>query len=245
MMFSNHRVQQKTTHPLMVELVGVAGTGKTTLLRALSQRDDKIRVETDLEFRNRGHIPIFARYLPFLLAITLRGSRSSRLLNLDEMKALVYLKTWPDALRAEALRGSKAILLNHGPIFKLATLHAFGPESLKQQGLQRWWQRVFEQWARTLDIIVWLNAPDSVLVERINGRDQRHAVKGKPEREATQFLHRYQASYEQMVAQLTDNGGPKVLRFDTSRASVEQIVNEVLLAFHSKPGGTSTIELSA
>jgi len=36
---SNNRIQQKS--PLIVELVGLAGAGKTTLARALSQRDEK------------------------------------------------------------------------------------------------------------------------------------------------------------------------------------------------------------
>jgi shikimate kinase len=232
-------VKQQTnlSRPLIGELVGLAGAGKTTLLRALSQRDEKIRVISDLEIRDRSHIPIFVRYAPYLSSLFLerwRG-RSLRGFNWDEMKAMVYLREWPHIIRQQAVLGGTAVLLNHGPIFKLATLDAFGPETLKTEAFQPWWHEMFTRWASTLDMIIWLHAPDETLVERINGRDQRHAVKGKSEREATQFLRCYQTSYKQMLAKLAADGGPLVLQFDTSQASVEQIVEEVLVACRSHP----------
>jgi thymidylate kinase len=150
---------------------------------------------------------------------------------------MIYLETWPTILRSDAMQSGTTILLNHGPIFKLATLRAFGPELLNSQGFEQWWQRVFEQWAITLDMVVWLNAPDKILVERINRRSQRHAVKGKPELEAHKFLTRYQKSYEQVVAKLTACGGPTLIRFDTSQAPVEQIVEEVLHTCNLKHAG--------
>ena len=65
-------------------------------------------------------------------------------------------------------------------------------------------------------------------MERINMRNQRHAVKGKSEREGYEFLALYRTSYEQILAKMTDYGGPPPLQFDTSQASIEQIVDEVL-----------------
>jgi hypothetical protein len=62
-------VKQQTNPPLICELVGLAGAGKTTLLRALSQRDEKIRVISDLEIRDRSYIPIFAGYAPYLWSL--------------------------------------------------------------------------------------------------------------------------------------------------------------------------------
>jgi hypothetical protein len=86
-------------------------------------------------------------------------------------------------------------------------------------------------------MIIWLNAPDTTLVERINARNQRHTVKGKSAQEATDYLIRYRTSYEQMLANLTTHGGPTLLQFDTSRASVDQIVDEVLLTCYLKRRG--------
>jgi len=199
----------------------------------LSQHDEKIRIAADLELRKMAHIPIFVGHAPSLLPALLRGCRSTRGFTWDELKAMVYLKGWPRVLRQQALHSGTAILLDHGPVFKLATLNAFGSERLKGQGFEQWWNSMFQQWACTLDMVVWLDAADTNLLERINTRSQRHAVKGKPEPEASQFLARYRMSYEQILAQLTAYGRPTLLQFDTSQASIEQIVNEVYARIYS------------
>lgn len=227
-MLTNNAIEQKS--PLIVELVGLAGAGKTTLSRWLCQRDESIRLAADLALHRKEHRPIFASQLPSLLMLLLRCRRSGRGFTWDEIKAMAYLQAWPQVLRREARQCGTAILLDHGPIFKLATLHAFGPERLKSQGVAPWWQSRFEQWALTLDVVIWLKAPDKVLLERINGRHQRHVVKGKSEQEAVNFLHRYQASYEQIVTQLIACSRPMLLHFDTNQASIEQIGDKVLTA---------------
>ena len=226
----------KQNSPLIVELVGPAGAGKTTLSRALSQRDDRILVGVGLQLRKGQHIPIFVGHVPLLLPTLLRRYRSSRRFTWDEIKAMVYLRAWPGVLRQQASNNTAVILLDHGPIFKLATLFAFGPDKLRSQGFEKWWNRMFKQWAQTLDIAIWLDAPDSTLVGRINSRTQGHAVKGKPQEEAYQFLARYRISYEQIFAKLAAYGGPKLLQFDTDQASIEQIADEVLTTCSLKGG---------
>ncbi len=151
---------------------------------------------------------------------------------------MVYLKGWPRVLRQQAMQSGAAILLDHGPVFKLATLNAFGPERLKSQGFEQWWRSMFEQWAFTLDVVIWLKAPDKILVERINARNQRHAVKGKPEEEAYKFLMRYQTSYEQVMANLTAYGKPTLLQYDTHLVSIERIIDEVLAACNLNRAGS-------
>lgn len=228
----NTRIGQKPL--LIVELVGPAGAGKTTLARVLSERDEKILIGAEIELKKMGHIPIFVSNAPLLLPVFLRRCRHSRWFAWDEIKAMVYLKAWPRVLRQQATQSGTTILLDHGPVFKLATLHAFGPDKLGCQDFEKWWTRMFKQWAHTLDMVIWLDAPDTILKERINTRDQRHAVKRKSELIAYKFLARYRTSYEYILAKLTACGGPTLLRFDTSQASIEQIVDEVLIACNLK-----------
>lgn len=225
---SHYAIEHKPA--LIVELVGPAGAGKTTLARVLSQRDEKIRVAADLELRRGEHISIFVGHAPFLLPLFLRRSRSSRWFTWDEIKAMVYLKAWPRVLSQSASNNGTVVLLDHGPIFKLAKLDAFGPERLKSKGFEKWWHSMFEKWAFTLDMVIGLDAPDTILVERINSRSGLHAVKGKSEREACKFLARYRASYKQILAKLTAYGRPTLLQFATSQTAIEKIADEVLLA---------------
>lgn len=215
--------------PRIVELVGPAGAGKTTLSRFLSQCDKKIQTAPEIELRKIEHIPIFLADIPFLLSIFLRRSRSSRWFTWEELKYIVYLRRWPRLLRHQATDNDTVLLLDHGPVFKLATLNEFGPEKINCQSVKDWWGDVLDQWARTLDMIIWLDAPDSVLMERINHREQRHDVKAKSEQEVFQFLTRYRCSYEQVLAKLTANGRPILLRFDTNQVSIEQITDRLLV----------------
>lgn len=222
-----------TQKPLLImELVGPAGAGKTTLSRTLRHRNPTIQIGSEIELRKLKYILIFLRNTISLLPVFLRQLRHGKWFTWDEIKYLVYLKGWPKVLKQEAGTGDVTVLLDHGPVFKLATLHEFGPEKLKTAGFDTWRNSMFKQWASTLDFVIWLDAPDPVLANRINSRDQRHSVKGKAESEAAHFLARYRASYVQTLAKLKTYGGPRLLQFDTSQTSIEQVADEILSAIN-------------
>ena len=90
---------------------------------------------------------------------------------------------------------------------------------------------MLKQWASALDMVIWLDAPDAILVERIRARSKWHLVKEKPEQVANKFLARFRTSYDQIIARLTANCGPRVLRFNTKQESLDQIVDKALAAF--------------
>ena len=217
---------------LIIELVGPAGAGKTTLSRVLTDRNPMIQIGSDIELRKTKYIPVILRNTVSLWPIILKSIRDGRQITWEEMKYLIYLAGWPDVLRLEAADGASAILLDHGPVFKFATLNEFGPETLKTDQFASWWDRMFEQWASTLDMVIWLDAPDPILDKRINSRDQRHSVKGKSESEVVHFLARYRTSYEETLAKLRIAGNTRLLQFDTSRTSIEQVADEILSALN-------------
>lgn len=214
--------------PLIIELVGPAGAGKTTLLHELIRCNDKILVGPELELRKTEHIPVFISQAPFLLPVILRGDKSSRWYTWEEIKYMVYLIGWPRVLRQQTGSNYTTIILDHGPIFKLATLNEFGPESLKSPQLELWWQSMLNQWASELDLVIWLDAPDFILLERINKRSQKHAVKGKDDHEAHEYLARYRKSYEQILKRITTDRGPSLLKYDTGKLSIEEIAGNIL-----------------
>src|SRR3989337_1789490 len=122
--------------PLIIELVGPAGAGKTTLSRALKRRSERIQIGAEIELRKIKYIPVFVRNALLLLPIILRRWHYSRWFTWEEIKYLIYLKGWPRVLKQQAAQGGDAILLDHGPVFKLATLNGFGPVRLENE---RFW----------------------------------------------------------------------------------------------------------
>jgi broad-specificity NMP kinase len=219
---------------MIVELVGPAGAGKTTLARVLRQYDEHVSMAAEIELRKVEQIPLFLASLPFLLSLIL--GRPGRRFTWEEVKYLVYLRAWPDLLRRQASNGDKVIPVDHGPVFKMATLNAFGPEGLRGRDYERWWSKLFDRWAETLDLVIWLDAPDPILMERINTRGQSHVVKERSALEVFRFLDCYRSSYQYILARLAEDGGPAMIQFDTNQASDKQIADRLLAACGLKNG---------
>jgi shikimate kinase len=223
---------EKQKDPLPAEIVGLAGSGKTTIIRALSWRNGNLKIGADLselQIRNRQHVPTFLRTFPRILPVLLQPSPGSRRPSWEEIKSIVYLEGWVQYIHQH--RGeAEAVLLDQGPVFKLATLHGFGPEMLKSPRWKGWWTRMYRQWAEALGLVIWLDAPEAVLAKRIQNRAKRHEVKGKPEAEICEYLARYRSSFEHVLAQLSRAHVLTGLQFDTSKTPIDAIADEILAA---------------
>jgi energy-coupling factor transporter ATP-binding protein EcfA2 len=208
-----------------VELVGPAGSGKTTLYRALAARCPD--VVAGVPFGRLGHLrhglPQAARLAPAWLAA------GGRFFDEKELRSLGYVAGWAAALERGAARGALAVF-DHGPLFRIARLRAFGPPLVERAAFARWSAAAVRRWARLLGAVVWLDAPDALLAHRIDGRDERHRMKGGEVAETERFLGRYRAAYEALLVELRAAGGPEPIRVDTGREAPEAIAARVLTA---------------
>ena len=149
--------------PLVVELVGPAGSGKTTLARALCRRAG---IAEGIELPRREHLPHAVRHGLLLLPAYLRVGGDGGWLTWKEMRSMTYLRAWPHHLDRPPTERAITVL-DHGPVFRLARLRAHGPRITRSAAFERWWQQSLELWTGLLDVVVSLDAPDELLVDRI------------------------------------------------------------------------------
>lgn len=217
----------------IVELVGPAGAGKTTLAAVVARDDGQVELGLRLGAgeRRRAHATAALRFVPACL----RSGGGRRWFSADEIRAMGYLEAWyRRAVRETAVRGG-TVLLDHGPVFRLALLDEFGPAATSDPAFRRWWDRSVRRWAGVLDIVVALDASDEVLARRIRARDQRHVVKDSTDAEIAAFLARYRSAYarvlDRLVAAADRTGSPlRVLHVTTDQETPAGVAAQVSVA---------------
>jgi AAA domain len=220
--------------PLVVEVVGPAGAGKSTVSGMLVRGGEQIVLSDPPFVWSLADFPFFFRYglplVPTLLRLYFGqdGRRPTR----REVADMLILNGWHRVVRARIARGVRVVVLDQGPVFYLTTLQEFGSESLRSHNTDGWWKTMYTQWAAALDMVVYLDASDACLADRIRSRKTWHMVKDKPTPEISDFLASYRAAYEKVLSRLTgSNGMLKVLAFNTAQHTPEQLVGELLAEF--------------
>lgn len=216
--------------PALIEIIGPTGVGKTTLTHDLLYQNGQAVQGRSLQIGSLRHAPFCIKQAFFLLPTVFRLIRNGRWLTREEFKRMIFLKGWHRVLERQRLNHDGVIILDQAPVFYLATLHSFGPQELKGEKHAKWWDFVFRQWASMVDMVVWLDAPDAILIDRVCSRAKPHFIKGMSPTEAHRFLATYRSSFERVISELTARAHIEVLCFDTSRQPLEAIAGQVLCA---------------
>lgn len=165
---------------------------------------------------------------PTLLYLSRHNDRK---LTRREFAWLSILNGWSGILQRD-LKKNKTIMLDQGPVYLLTEIKELGPEYLRAPQAKKLWQTLYSRWAETLDMIIWLDAADIDLMKRIRSRDKEHIVKNESNETTFKFLARYREAYERTIYNLEINHmGLKILRFDTSQESPQEIADRLLLEF--------------
>jgi thymidylate kinase len=215
----------------IVELVGPAGAGKTTILEALSAESERVVKNEPPDVRDARNYPFYIWYCLRLVPIVFRLCNSnSRHITRREYAWMSLLDGWHNVLGNGCTSNHQVLVIDQGPIFFMATLYALGPENLKSRVVDAWWDKVFCNWSTALDLVVWLDASDESLMNRIQSRSKDHIMKHKSQSEVFQFLDLYRQVYHFMCQKLTiRQGGPKFIYFDTSKESVQNVVRKLMI----------------
>lgn len=220
---------RQNRRPRLVELAGPAGVGKSTLQSALSRRGAAVPGT----IWGLPVLPLLGngvRLMPTFVGLWLRSGS----LLWDETRHMVRLTT----LLRELERGSPAapvLIFDEGPVFALAWLRGFGHRSLRGELAEAWWRTTIEQWARTVNVVVVLDAPDALLAHRIRTRASWHEVKHASDPEISVWMERFRTALDWVLARLASAGGTAVVRISTDLDEPERIAERVLTALNRVP----------
>jgi thymidylate kinase len=211
------------TRPFLVEVTGVAGSGKSTLARLLAHGPEA-RLAGFIQTRDPRHLWVAIRTVPRLLPILARNVVAPPRLSWADAKLLAYVAGWHRVVRG--YRDGMTVF-DQGPLYALVRLRAQGRGVTRTAAFARWWDDALARWSRELSAVVYLDAEDPALLERIGRRAQAHATKGQPQEAARGFLERYRALFEETLGRLERLGGPEIVRLDSGAAPAERLAADL------------------
>lgn len=216
--------------PLLVELAGPAGVGKSTLSRALVGRGGMV-TGTIWGLSVSALLANGVRLLPTLFG----NCRRTGSLLWDESRHMVRLSTLHRQLTGTRSSPIRTVVFDEGPVFALAWLRGFGHEIMRSEASDAWWQATLRDWAPVIDAVVVVEANDALLARRIRTRPHTHEVKEFSDQEIVTWMARFRSALGWVLEGLARESGPAVLRVTTEREPPELLAERVAAALDRIP----------
>jgi hypothetical protein len=202
--------------PRIVELVGPAGAGKTTLAATLPQRDPSIKPAPNLWGLPRH---LLAAGTMELLPVFAAGAAHGRRFGPSEMGQMVRIVALRRAVDRAALRGSGTLVVDEGAVFGLTWLEVFH-EAPGDHVRNTWRAQERARWSGRLDAIIRLDANDEELARRIRTRDKQHMVKDRSDEDIRAFMRRFRDCYDRIIDAMVTEGHVAVRAVPTGGDSI-------------------------
>jgi len=209
---------------VVIELVGPAGVGKSAVAAELTRLGV---VRTGVW----GLPPLLlarsaVASLAALAAIWRDGGRASA------AKQVVRLGALEQRVAQLAAHRARAVVLDEGPVFALTWFRVFSDQWPGNGRLAAWRRGATERWAEALGAVVFLDAPDQLLLRRIRNRTKaRDVFATMTDAEILELQAAYRAAFAQVIPAITGASGARLLSLDTGHAPADQLARQVAAAF--------------
>jgi deoxyadenosine/deoxycytidine kinase len=221
---------RRLSNSYIIEIVGPAGAGKSSLAASMSQTSSQETFLNPPNFHDLAALPFFAantlQTAPHLVKYLLTQKHSEE--TSTQLVSIVTLNGWHKQLNNRPTSCGEILLLDQGPVFLLTELFELNPDFCQCSHLRKWRARMYQHWAHTVDLVVWLDAPDPILMKRINDRGKQHIMKEHSQREVYHFLSMCRRALDRTLLKLSRiNRSLRIIEFDTSQAMPLLITSQI------------------
>lgn len=219
------------SRPRIIELIGPAGVGKSEVTAQLARMPGVLCTSvwqvplTELAWATCCTIPSAATL------IRRAGAPLSR-----ELRHIARLRALLNFLDRDELSAYRYIVLDEGAIYTLAWLHVIGHGVFADFRTSSWRHYIAALWAAQLDEVIWLDAPDKVLAQRLRTRAKRHIMSNASDRSVMAFSLRYRAAFNSTIGLIQGHGRLAVRDYRTDHHSAAEIADLIV-------GGDAAVRL--
>jgi len=218
---------------IVVELVGPAGAGKTTLAKGVSAVDPSVHAGLSLWGLPRPKL--FAATLPLIPRFIASAILPKRRLQWGVMAQMIRLGALRSVVRDQATK-HRVIILDEGPVFALSWLDVFFARNGDRVPVS-WRRRVVAEWATLLDVVVFIDASDLTLATRIRTREKQHMVKDRPDAEIFGFSGGFRRAFERAIGELKQAGHVVVDSLSTETHPLAEATAQVSARLQQRRNG--------
>jgi hypothetical protein len=209
--------------PFVAEIVGPAGSGKSSLMRALAHADRMFLPIAG--YRTPRGAPLYLSSAAAVMPIVPR--RPARAVARRQARWMIRLEASERVLRHRSVPGT-VVLFDQGPVYTLARLTRVHAPGTCSRAYQQWRSKKVRQWADILRVLIVLDAPDDVLLARVRERSKAHYLDQLDDASARDALRAERAACAAVVAELTSAGRLRTIRIDTSGRSADELASLVV-----------------
>jgi thymidylate kinase len=227
--------------PRIMEIVGLAGAGKSTLVRSLHLWNKEIQI---FPLPNSWFIRSLTKRSNLWLPLWLQRHQLHKEFTREELISIGCIDAWLPYIQLQTSSSADIAVLDPGSVYWLTKLQGFDSKLIGKSAYLRWWEDKFEQWSSALDVIIWLDAPDELCLQRVLAREEWHHAKHM---EANEVLGRFRGlrkSYEQIISRMVSRHPKRVFCFRTDQISTKEMVDRIFSEVDLAPRGQAQTDSS-
>lgn len=209
---------------IIIEVIGLAGAGKSTLTKAMFESIDHNLGSYRLA-KARAVFRVLLAIFRALPLILMKGKTRIGLKQwywLGHFEASIY-----DLHRRSQIAGKQVLILDQGPIFEFIAIKRYLLSGRYGDYLASVYLTLLQKFYASIDAIVYLQAPDSVLLKRVMARSSSHLLKEMSEDDQRGQMAFYRTEYNNIFSAATATG-VSVVTLDTELYGESEMLKETL-----------------